>query len=659
MFRNILAILLTLLFVGIASGQTTFYVDTTGNDSNNGTSQSTPWRTVARVDSALRSSGTRSRAWSPGDSVLFKRGHSWQPTNPAGYLPLIGIAPSRISGTVANPIVFADYGSGAKPILSVENAPAAYINQYNNNTFHVGGNNNNIQIKNLELRGAWRFYTSIDTVGVDHGVHTSGITIDSCFLNGTPLLAKGFPQDGNALQWIFPVYSEAVPVIGDSMMYGHMSNVEIKNCYAENCWRTYHFYNSWENIWVHHNRAYNCRSVFDVAQGRNIVYEYNWSYNDRGIGGAIKTQCQRATIDTLIVRGNLQVTKGAADQMLGYNLPAQTSYGRIYNNTFITESPYVNSFALELGSEQAPTTQNVIQNFKDGTGSIHDTKFYNNILIGGLLFCEHTNLQVTYAGSDSAHYHITETIDSMRAHGLRFENNIIMPDAGNSTYAFADRHWVDLVCLPVGTGFLTTGVDNYIHQLCPASAFDSLMNGRLGTNNWNVDPVFANYDGEDSSDYRLSASSPFREAGIAIPGYTHDLSGYSVPQSGSISIGCFQAAYVTPPAPTVTSSAASGIHSTYVTMNGVVNPNGQSSIAYFEWGESPTLSNFNMTSYQSAGSGASNVPITELLSSLNSNTDYYYRAIAFNSGGIVKGDIVQVTTALTPVSERRRLLIKQ
>jgi hypothetical protein len=74
----------------------TYYVDSAaGNDSAAGTSTSTAWKSLAKVNG---------RALQPGDQVLFKRGGSW-----TGTLEL-----SR-SGTSDAPIVIGAYGSGALP----------------------------------------------------------------------------------------------------------------------------------------------------------------------------------------------------------------------------------------------------------------------------------------------------------------------------------------------------------------------------------------------------------------------------------------------------------------------------------------------------------------------------------------------------------------
>jgi len=78
---------------------TTYYVDaTSGSDSAAGTSDSTPWKTISKVNGS---------SFSAGDSILFKRGETWreQLTVPS-------------SGSSGNPITFSAYGSGNKPIIS-------------------------------------------------------------------------------------------------------------------------------------------------------------------------------------------------------------------------------------------------------------------------------------------------------------------------------------------------------------------------------------------------------------------------------------------------------------------------------------------------------------------------------------------------------------
>jgi hypothetical protein len=49
----------------------TYYVSPTGNDSNNGTSTSTPWKTISKVNSVTLSAG---------DRVLFQGGQTFSGT---------------------------------------------------------------------------------------------------------------------------------------------------------------------------------------------------------------------------------------------------------------------------------------------------------------------------------------------------------------------------------------------------------------------------------------------------------------------------------------------------------------------------------------------------------------------------------------------------
>ncbi|HEX5234672.1 MAG TPA: choice-of-anchor D domain-containing protein [Silvibacterium sp.] len=85
---------------GPGSG-TTYYVSncgTVGNDSNDGTSPSTAWKTIAKVNSST---------FKPGDNIDFRDGCTWreQLTLPS-------------AGTASNPITIGTFGSGTAPVIS-------------------------------------------------------------------------------------------------------------------------------------------------------------------------------------------------------------------------------------------------------------------------------------------------------------------------------------------------------------------------------------------------------------------------------------------------------------------------------------------------------------------------------------------------------------
>lgn len=87
----------------LAAGQpvlaTDYYVSPNGNDSNNGKSPTTAWKTINRANQL-------SFQLQPGDRILFERGGTWR-----GELVL------GSSGTSGQPITVGAYGNGAKPVI--------------------------------------------------------------------------------------------------------------------------------------------------------------------------------------------------------------------------------------------------------------------------------------------------------------------------------------------------------------------------------------------------------------------------------------------------------------------------------------------------------------------------------------------------------------
>jgi len=97
--------------------------------------------------------------------------------------------------------------------------------------------------------------------------------------------------------------------------------------------------------------------------------------------------------------------------------------------------------------------------------------------------------------------------------------------------------------------------------------------------------------------------------------------------------------------PVTTTLAALPITTDNATINGAVNPNGDNTVAWFEWGTNSGLSPFNKTPDQTLGSGTADIPVTSKLTGLTSGTTYYFRVAASNPAGTVKGTIVSFVTA--------------
>ena len=123
------AFVLAVVLLGtLQSLGTTYYVSSSlGTDRNSGTTSSSPWRTVARINS---------QPLQPGDNVLLRRGDTWRET----------LKP-RTSGRTGAFIIFGAYGSGPRPVLIGGNAPGQDINIDNNEQSYL-------IYRDLELRGA-------------------------------------------------------------------------------------------------------------------------------------------------------------------------------------------------------------------------------------------------------------------------------------------------------------------------------------------------------------------------------------------------------------------------------------------------------------------------------------------------------------------------
>src|SRR5678815_4651533 len=104
--------LTTLLFFALSftANATTYYFSTSGNDANNGTSTSTPWKTLSKFNSVFASKA-------PGDYFLFKRGEVFY-----GNMNI-----SR-SGSSTARITIGAYGTGANPVITGLTTVSAWTN---------------------------------------------------------------------------------------------------------------------------------------------------------------------------------------------------------------------------------------------------------------------------------------------------------------------------------------------------------------------------------------------------------------------------------------------------------------------------------------------------------------------------------------------------
>lgn len=97
--------------------------------------------------------------------------------------------------------------------------------------------------------------------------------------------------------------------------------------------------------------------------------------------------------------------------------------------------------------------------------------------------------------------------------------------------------------------------------------------------------------------------------------------------------------------PVVTTLVAGPVATTTATLRGTVNPYSAQTTYWFEYStDSSLVSALKTTSHRSAGGAAATVSIETNVSGLNSNTTYYYRTVAQNASGTVRGELISFKT---------------
>jgi uncharacterized repeat protein (TIGR02059 family) len=93
-------LLVLFLAISLIVSGTTYYISSAGNDASNGLSESSSWKTIAKVNSAFST-------FKAADMILFRRGDVFY-----------GTINVTVSGSAGNPITIGAYGTGNGPVIS-------------------------------------------------------------------------------------------------------------------------------------------------------------------------------------------------------------------------------------------------------------------------------------------------------------------------------------------------------------------------------------------------------------------------------------------------------------------------------------------------------------------------------------------------------------
>ncbi len=260
---------------------TVYYFSSTGNDSNNGLSESTPKRNLSQV---------LGLNLDPGDAIKLKSGDRFEvPFNGSSFIGLLwdGIE----SGTKENPITITSYGSGSKPVID-----------FNNNRRGISiRSTHDWTFDNLRLEGASRTQLEVYTTNQSmYGIRLFRLEID------------GEDAQGGNPNIVFHHNQKAVlGVEGDYTR--HVDTIEVAKCVIRNAGDSQgnsdglRLWSVRSNAHVWGNEFYNNGGdAIDVAGGKDHVVEYNYmdgGFNDRSTGG--KSHGQYYQIDNFTLRFNV------------------------------------------------------------------------------------------------------------------------------------------------------------------------------------------------------------------------------------------------------------------------------------------------------------------------------------------------------------------
>lgn len=282
---GLLALALAASCCATTANAVTYYIDAlAGSDSAAGTSTTSAWQTLTKVNATT---------FSAGDQILLHTGQSW-----SGQLHPLG------SGTATAPIVISNYGGGVKPIInggSLSSGGAVYL--YNQGGWTIDGlevvNDSGIPNIGTVSAGPLGGGTGINRSGIfvdneSAGV-LSGITIQNNYVHDVNGCFACSGDDPHANGGIIVVDDASNVAFSDALAIGNESynNVQILNNTVSNVGREGIVF--WDN-----SAGLSYLVLAPAALSNNIKIQGNGVYNVDGDGITI-SGAQNSLIDHNIV----------------------------------------------------------------------------------------------------------------------------------------------------------------------------------------------------------------------------------------------------------------------------------------------------------------------------------------------------------------------
>lgn len=381
--------IVSFLFCCIANAAT-YYVSTSGNDKNSGTSTSSPWQTISKINGI---------SFAGGDTVLFNGGQSFSGT--------INFAASDV-GTVAKPITVSSYGTGRATInAGTGNGLYAYdssgivisninflgsgstVNKKDGVFFYADLANNaklpGVTISDVEISG---FGGSGIMLGAWNGSTAySDITIAGCSVHDN--LKAGistYAQNSNSHTNVYIGYCQVYNNFGDpsatgntgnGIVLGEVSGAVVEYCVAHDngknnmvqsegpvgiwCYDSQYVTMQFNESHHNHTSGGHDGGGLDLdIDTKNSIMQYNYSHDNDGAGYLL---CCDGNNQNNVIRYNISQNDGRRNGYGGIHTYGAITSASIFNNTvyMANTSPTPVALLLVSGTVNTRIQNNIFQ----------------------------------------------------------------------------------------------------------------------------------------------------------------------------------------------------------------------------------------------------------------------------------------------------------
>lgn len=357
---KIIVCIILLTSFGVHSDAATYYVSTTGNNSNDGLSSTTPWQTIAKVNST---------AFTGGDFVLFKKGDVF---TDAQLSVRSGISTS-------SPVTYGAYGTGQNPRIS--NGDYATIAIFGNSYVTIDG---------VDFDNTAGGYGVILANGTSHitfknlkvGTSTPGIYMHQSGPNDNIIIDTLTFQTGSTGVAVAGPSSEGLRIV-NSLFQSNVTGINYGILSATN-----------QNIVFDNNEfIQNSASGISFTYVNGIVISNSvFHQNGTGIytGGETNSLVKNLTISNVVISSSTTNGLAVVDSGGGIGAENLTIHDSLFDDNGgdgikISGGSLGASNLLVYNSTSTRNTGSGIVLGSESTGEIRDSDFsYNYVGVGGI-----------------------------------------------------------------------------------------------------------------------------------------------------------------------------------------------------------------------------------------------------------------------------------